>query len=111
MIEKNFVRAEELARRYGVSTATIHAWNRHGLIPSLRASQRPVLFDPTEVDRALRDRGCGNGRHQPPDTVTSSDIQQQWLFCPWCGCHFPKGVTSDNGCDACRSPRRPSSDD
>lgn len=52
-----FVDAAELARRVGVTTATIHTWHRRGWIPCLRAGRRPVLFDPDEVENALRERG------------------------------------------------------
>ena len=52
-----FVGAAELARRLGVTIATIHTWHRRGWIPCLRAGRRPVLFDPDEVERVLRERG------------------------------------------------------
>jgi DNA-binding transcriptional MerR regulator len=54
-----FVDAVKLAKRLGVTVATIHAWHRRGWIPCLRAGRRPVLFDPVEVDRVLRERGKG----------------------------------------------------
>ncbi len=97
---EGFLNAEELAQRLRVTTATIHAWHRRGLIPGRRAGQRPVLFDPTEVDEALQ----GNDKTTPlrSQPFAATDIQQKWLFCPWCGCRFPSGVTADNGCDACR---------
>ena len=55
------VDAAELARRLKVTVATIHTWNRRGLIPCLRASRRPVLFDFEEVARVLRQRGGDAG--------------------------------------------------
>ena len=52
-----FVDAVELSRRLRVTVATVHTWHRRGWIPCLRAGRRPVLFDPDEVERVLRERG------------------------------------------------------
>lgn len=49
--------AKELAEHLLVTPATIHNWHRRGLIPSLRASRRPILFDRDEVEAALRSKG------------------------------------------------------
>ena len=56
---EKFVDAVQLAQRLGVTVATVHAWHRRGWIPCLRAGRRPVLFDPDEVERVLRERGKG----------------------------------------------------
>jgi hypothetical protein len=42
-----------LAAELHVTPATVLAWARRGWIPCLRASRRPVLFDPAAVRRAL----------------------------------------------------------
>lgn len=60
-----FVRSDKIASRYGVSVETVRAWARRGWIPAARAGRRPLLFDPQEVDQALRDRGKSRvGFHQ-----------------------------------------------
>ncbi len=48
--------APEIAERFRVTVATVHAWHRRGWIPCLRAGQRPVLFDSAVVEAALRKR-------------------------------------------------------
>jgi predicted site-specific integrase-resolvase len=48
--------ARSLAAKLRVRPATVLTWARRGLIPCLRASRRPVLFDLAEVERALRER-------------------------------------------------------
>jgi excisionase family DNA binding protein len=55
-----FLKSEEIASRYGVSVETVRAWARRRWIPVLRAGRRPMLFDPDEVDQALRARGKRN---------------------------------------------------
>ena len=42
-----------LAAKLGVTPSTVLTWARLGLIPCLRATRRPVLFDLAEVERAL----------------------------------------------------------
>jgi hypothetical protein len=50
------VDAKDLAGWLGVTPATVLTWARRRLIPCLRASRRPVLFDMVEVKRALKER-------------------------------------------------------
>lgn len=56
MSERLLIDSETLATRYGVTSETVRAWFRRGWIPGYRAGRRPLLFDPDEVDRALRVR-------------------------------------------------------
>lgn len=51
------VRARELAEKLGISIDTVRAWARRGVIPMLRGSSRPMLFDVDAVIAALRERG------------------------------------------------------
>jgi excisionase family DNA binding protein len=48
--------ADEIATRYRVTRRTVLAWARRGLIPCIRATRRPVLFDPDEVEAAMKNR-------------------------------------------------------
>ncbi len=50
----HIVDARNLASKLGVTPATILAWARRGQIPYLRAGRRPVLFDVTDVERAMK---------------------------------------------------------
>lgn len=56
-----FLDAKQLAQRFKVTPATVHAWHRRGWIPCLRAGRRPVLFDLEAVEAALRERGKRKG--------------------------------------------------
>ncbi|PQO40375.1 helix-turn-helix domain-containing protein [Bremerella cremea] len=49
-----FLTAKQLAQRLGVKEATVRVWQRKGLIPSLRASRRPLLFDLNDVIDAMK---------------------------------------------------------
>jgi len=53
-----FLSACELADRLGVKADTVRAWARRGWIPCMRASRRPLMFDPNEVESTLRSRAA-----------------------------------------------------
>lgn len=52
----NFLTAKQMALILQVKPATVLSWHRRGLIPAARASLRPILFDPTEVEAAIKVR-------------------------------------------------------
>ena len=52
------VTAPELARRYHVTPRTICRWARAGILSAMRGSKRPLLFDLTASDEALRRIGA-----------------------------------------------------
>jgi hypothetical protein len=54
---RELLNARGVAVRFHVTPATVLAWARRGWVPCLRAGRRPVLFDPIEVEKALRERG------------------------------------------------------
>lgn len=62
----NLVNASELSLRLKVTRETILVWARQGIIPCLRATRRPVLFDPVEVEKALRKRAAEQA-NEPPE--------------------------------------------
>lgn len=57
-MDNRLLTAEEVAKRLGVRPSTIKAWARHGLIPSLRPTQRVVRFEASAVEAALRAEGA-----------------------------------------------------
>ena len=59
MVNEQLGTSDDVARRFGVSTATVNRWVRIGAIPCLRPSRRVVRFDMKAVDRALADRASG----------------------------------------------------
>ena len=59
----SLLNARELAQHLRVTPSTIHAWQRRGWIPCLRAGRRPVLFDVDAVIVALQRRGERKGAH------------------------------------------------
>lgn len=50
----------EVARRLGVTTSTVSAWVRQGLItPAVRTAGGRLRFRWSQVERQLRERGTG----------------------------------------------------
>jgi predicted site-specific integrase-resolvase len=56
-----YFNAQTLAPRFHVTAATLLRWARRGVIPCLRGSRRPVLFDAEAVEQALRARAARQG--------------------------------------------------
>lgn len=69
----SLVNAKALARRLNVTPATVLTWHRRGWIPAMRAGRRPILFDPVEVESALRRRADD----QIVGEVSHSDARRQ----------------------------------
>lgn len=49
-----FLTADELAKHFHVKRSTILAWRRRGLIPYVRATRRPILFELDAVVSELK---------------------------------------------------------
>ena len=64
-----YLKADELAKHFRVRPSTILAWQRKGLIPCLRATRRPVLFDLDAVIEALEcpSDQCAADHRKPSD--------------------------------------------
>ena len=58
---REIVRAKELAKRFGVTPATVLAWARRGWIPSLRCGRRPILLNIAAVEMAMSERTAKRG--------------------------------------------------
>jgi hypothetical protein len=50
------VDARAVARRFGVTYATVLSWARRGVVPCLRAGKHPVRFDLSAVEAAMNQR-------------------------------------------------------
>lgn len=51
-----FVTAKQLATELLVTPKTVKDWALAGIIPSIEVTPRKLLFDPVEVERAIRKR-------------------------------------------------------
>ena len=70
LLDKGFVRAEDLAKRFGVSVTTIHQWGRRGLLRRQRYDNDVrCLYEP--VDSLLITRGKGGRKPKQPVLVTA----------------------------------------
>jgi DNA invertase Pin-like site-specific DNA recombinase len=70
LLDKGFVRAEVLAKRFGVSVTTIHEWGRQGLLRRQRYDNNVrCLYE--AVDSLMIKKGKGGRKPQPPVLVTA----------------------------------------
>jgi len=63
------VDASAIARRFGVTVATIHTWTRQGRIPCIRPTHSTVRYSIEAVERALM-RPARSAAAQPTEAVT-----------------------------------------
>ena len=52
-MESSLITSEQVARRYGVTVATVSRWVREERIPCVRPSRRIVRFHLADVERAI----------------------------------------------------------
>ncbi len=70
LLDKGFVRAEVLAKRFGVSVTTIHEWGRQGLLRRQRYDNNVrCLYEP--VDSLIIKKGKGGRKPQRPVLITA----------------------------------------
>lgn len=66
-----FLTADELANHFRVKRSTILAWRRRGLIPFVRASRRPILFELDAVLHALKRPSS------PQETIAITELENE----------------------------------
>jgi DNA invertase Pin-like site-specific DNA recombinase len=76
LLEKGFVRAEALARQFGVSVTTVHEWGRAGLLRRHRYDNNVrCLYEP--LDSMMIQKGKGGRRPQPPVLISARLLKQE----------------------------------
>lgn len=78
LLEKGFVRADDLAKRFGVSVTTIHQWGRQGLLRRQRYDNNArCLYEP--VDSVMIQKGQGGRKPKPPIFTAARPFEQEAL--------------------------------
>ena len=78
LLDRGFVRADDLAKRFGVSVTTIHEWGRQGLLRRQRYDNNVrCLYEP--VDSVMVKRGQGGRRPTPPTLINARPFKQEAL--------------------------------
>jgi DNA invertase Pin-like site-specific DNA recombinase len=76
LMEKGFVPAEELAKRFGVSVGTIHQWGRSGLLHRQRYDNNVrCLYKPT--GSITIQKGQGGRKPKPPILINAQSLKQE----------------------------------
>jgi hypothetical protein len=76
LLDKGFVHAEELAKRFGVSVTTIHQWGRQGLLRRHRYDNNVrCLYEP--VDHLVIKKGRGGRKPKPPVLINARPSKQE----------------------------------
>lgn len=78
LLDKGFVRADDLAKRFGVSVTTIHDWGRQGLLRRQRYDNNVrCLYEP--VDSLIIQKGQGGRKPIPPRLINTRPFKQEAL--------------------------------
>ena len=78
LLDRGFVRADDLAKRFGVSVTTIHEWGRQGLLRRQRYDNNVrCLYEP--VDSVMIRKGQGGRRPIPPTLINARPFKQEAL--------------------------------
>jgi DNA invertase Pin-like site-specific DNA recombinase len=76
LLDKGFIPAEELAKRFGVSVGTIHQWGRSGLLRRQRYDNNVrCLYKP--VGSMKIQKGQGGRRPRPPILINARRSKQE----------------------------------
>lgn len=78
LLDKGFVRADDLAKRFSVSVTTIHDWGRQGLLRRQRYDNNVrCLYEP--VDSVMIQKGQGGRKPIPPRLINARPFKQEAL--------------------------------